>query len=300
VIYAGNFFVIFKNKNSGLFEEIYAVDMFDPPMPPSKLEKSITSYVFRTGEPLLLTDEIFELLVSQGEVELVGTNSASWLGAALKTPGETIGVMAVQNYEQRDCYTESDRDFFAFVALQVSLLLERKMAEEQIRNQMETQGALYDLTRKLVGLDDFTAILDLVTRSTVESVHVTFACFLILEQDELVLQSVYPIRELDEEIKLDQRRKLADHPFCKRALNGNEPIVLENDNPEAGEFVSFFSWPFPKPVHRAPSFSGTTLRNFVIGRGAPGGSRAFHPGKDPPGRQYWRPGCQRTASRSAG
>ena len=102
VIYAENFFVVLNDKNSGLFEEIYSVDQYDQPEPPSKLEKSITSYVFRTGEPLLLTQARFDELIAQGEVELVGTNSASWLGVPLKTQSGTIGVLAVQDYENPD------------------------------------------------------------------------------------------------------------------------------------------------------------------------------------------------------
>ena len=133
VIYAENFLVVFKNKSSGLFEEVFAVDKYDPLMPPSKLEKSVTSYVFRTGEPLLLTDAKFEILMAQGEVDRVGTRSAVWMGAPLKTPKEMIGVMAVQNYEDPDCYSERDKEFLAFVSLQVSQVLERKLAEEALR-----------------------------------------------------------------------------------------------------------------------------------------------------------------------
>jgi PAS domain S-box-containing protein len=98
VIYAQNFFVVLYDEENGLFEEIYSIDQYDPPEPPSKLEKSITSYVFRSGQPLLLTQEIFDELVAQGEVILVGTDSASWLGVPIKTSGKTIGVMAVQYY----------------------------------------------------------------------------------------------------------------------------------------------------------------------------------------------------------
>ncbi len=85
VIYAENFFVVFHNQETGLFEEIYSVDQYDPPEPPSRLEKSITSYVFRAGEPVLMGQELFEELSARGEVELIGTDSASWLGAPLKT-----------------------------------------------------------------------------------------------------------------------------------------------------------------------------------------------------------------------
>jgi PAS domain S-box-containing protein/putative nucleotidyltransferase with HDIG domain len=143
VIYAENFFVVFKNKSNGLFEEVFAEDKYDPPMPPSKLEKSITSYVFRTGEPLLLTQAKFDELVAQGEVELVGTNSPSWLGAPLKTPKGTIGVMAVQNYEELDCYSQRDREFLATVSVQVSLAIERKRTEAELAASEAELRALF-------------------------------------------------------------------------------------------------------------------------------------------------------------
>ena len=132
VIDAENISVVIHDTNTGLFEEIYTVDEFDLPMPPSKLEKSITSYVFRTAEPLLLTEEGFDELAKRGELELVGTPSACWLGAPIKTPAETIGVISVQNYENANCYSERDLEFLASVAAQVSQAIERMQAEEAL------------------------------------------------------------------------------------------------------------------------------------------------------------------------
>jgi len=149
VIYAENFFVVLYQQSSGQFEEIYSVDQYDPPASPSKLEKSITSYVFRSGEPLLLTQERFNELAAQGEVELIGTNSASWLGVPLKTSGKTIGVIAVQDYENSERYSERDKDFLASIATQVALAIERKQAEDALhksealyRQAIEVAGAV--------------------------------------------------------------------------------------------------------------------------------------------------------------
>ncbi len=131
MIYAENFFVVLYNEGTGLFEEIYSVDQYDEPAAPSALEKSITSYVFRTSEPLLLTTPLFDELVAQGEVELVGTDSPSWLGAPLKTRNRTIGVIVVQDYENLNRYTERDRDFLALIGSQIALAIERKKSADQ-------------------------------------------------------------------------------------------------------------------------------------------------------------------------
>ncbi len=152
VIYADNFFVVFHNNSSGLFEEVFAVDQFDPPMPPSKLDKSIISYVFRSGESLLLTDSKFEELKEAGEVELVGTKPKIWMGAPLKTPTETIGVMAVQNYEDADCYTERDKEFLSSVSAQVAVVIEGKRVVEELQKSEKRFRALVENSLEEISL----------------------------------------------------------------------------------------------------------------------------------------------------
>src|SRR5215216_4220229 len=137
VIYAENFFIVFYNKDTGLFEEVYSVDKYDPPAPPSKLEKSVSAYVFRTGEPLLLTKDRFDQLAAQGEVQLIGTNSPSWLGIPLKKANETMGVMVVQDYEQPRRYSEHDKHFLASIAGQVAMAIERKQVEAALHRSVE-------------------------------------------------------------------------------------------------------------------------------------------------------------------
>ena len=146
VIYARNFFVVLYNEKDGLFEEIYSVDQYDPPAPASNLEKSITSYVFRTGEPLLLTKQSFAELAEQGEVELVGTDSASWLGVPLKTSGATIGVIAVQDYENSGRYSERDQEFLISIASQIALAINRRQVAEAVReSEMRYRGLFENL-----------------------------------------------------------------------------------------------------------------------------------------------------------
>jgi diguanylate cyclase (GGDEF)-like protein/PAS domain S-box-containing protein len=144
VIYAENFFVVLYNKDADWFEEVYSVDKFDPPGPPSRDEKSISAYVIRTGRPLLLNDEqVFSELVAQGEVELVGTNSPSWMAVPLKTSKETIGVMVVQDYDAPNRYSERDLEVLASIAGQVALVVERKRAEEALAASEAELRALF-------------------------------------------------------------------------------------------------------------------------------------------------------------
>ncbi|MFN8380526.1 MAG: PAS domain S-box protein [Anaerolineales bacterium] len=132
VIRANNFFVSLYNQYTGLFEDAYCVDEYDEPFEPSRREGTLTSYIFRTGNPLLATEEKFKELTDLEEVTLIGVDSKSWIGVPLKTAGKTIGVMAVQDYEQANLYSEKELAFLASLSGQVASAVERKQAEERL------------------------------------------------------------------------------------------------------------------------------------------------------------------------
>ncbi len=134
-IYAENCFVALHDQTTGLFSFPYFVDKFDPTPEPVAMEKSCTAYVFRAGKPLLLTQELFDKLVEQNEVELVGSNSPSWLGVPLRTPSRIIGVLVLQHYEEKNIYTELDVKFLEAIGSQIAVVIERKRAEEDLKNE---------------------------------------------------------------------------------------------------------------------------------------------------------------------
>src|ERR1044072_6259250 len=68
VLYAENCFVELYDKQTGLFVMRFFVDQYDDMPPPQKFGKGRTAYVFRTGRPALMTDEVFGRLVERGEV----------------------------------------------------------------------------------------------------------------------------------------------------------------------------------------------------------------------------------------
>jgi PAS domain S-box-containing protein len=137
VVYAENCFVTLHDKETGLFTFPYFVDKLDPVPEPASMRKSCTALVFRTTKPLLLTQELFDKLKEQNEVELVGSNSPSWIGIPLQTPTGTIGVLVLQHYEMENVYSERDVKFLTSVGNQIALSVELKKAEEEIRLKNE-------------------------------------------------------------------------------------------------------------------------------------------------------------------
>jgi signal transduction histidine kinase len=137
VVYAENCFVALKDQTSGLFSFPYFIDKVDTTPLPTSMGKSCSDYVFRTVKPLLLNQHIFDSLVEQGEVELIGSNSPSWIGIPLQTPSKVIGVLVLQHYEKDNVYSENDLKFLVSIGSQIAMAIERKKAVEEINFKNE-------------------------------------------------------------------------------------------------------------------------------------------------------------------
>lgn len=134
VVHAENCFVALYESSTGMFHFPFLVDQHDPlPPPPQKAGRSCTAFVYRTGRAMLIPQRLFDKLAEEGEVELVGTPSPSWLGVPLRTPAATIGVLVVQHYEDDNAYTERDLEFLSSVGGQIAFAIERKRAETRLR-----------------------------------------------------------------------------------------------------------------------------------------------------------------------
>jgi PAS domain S-box-containing protein len=128
----------------------YYVDQVDaPPLGPEPLGRGLTSYVLRTGQPLLATAEVFERMLRAGEVESIGAPSLDWLGVPLRVRDRTIGVMAIQTYSESVRYGETERDLLVYVSNHVAQAIERKGADWAIH---ESQRQLATLMSNLPGM----------------------------------------------------------------------------------------------------------------------------------------------------
>ena len=151
VCYAENCFVALHDPVTGLFHFPFLADRHDPePPPPQKIGRTCTAYVFRSGKPQLIPRRDFARLVKQGEFDLVGTPSASWLGVPLKTPTANIGVLVVQHYEDENAYTERDLELLASVGGQIALAIERKRTEEALSKEQQENTIIFNSARSLI------------------------------------------------------------------------------------------------------------------------------------------------------
>jgi len=144
ILPAENCYVALYDKQNGLLDLPLCVDKYDPVASSMKLGKGLTAYVLRKGRSFLGTTDDIRALLEAKEIELVGTLPAVWLGVPLQTPTETVGVLVVQDYENRQAYSQRDVEFLTSVGGQIALAIERKRAEEALRQNEAKFKDLFD------------------------------------------------------------------------------------------------------------------------------------------------------------
>jgi len=134
LINTDNFYIALFNRTNNTidFPYITGVDTVSP-NEIFPVGKSLTGYVLKTKQTTFLTFEQFENLKNSGDIELIGSPAKAWLGVPLMADNEAIGVITVQDYENKNAYSDEDVKLFEFIAKQLSQLITRKLAEEKLK-----------------------------------------------------------------------------------------------------------------------------------------------------------------------
>jgi len=157
---ARNFYIALYDPVTDTISFPYFVDEYDETPAPKQPGMGLTEYVLRTGQGLLATPEVARELERRREVELIGAPSIDWLGVPLQTAGKTIGVLVVQSYTERVRYSERQKRALQFVSTQVAMAIERKQAEEALREGEERFRALSSATVEAIALHEEGRILE--------------------------------------------------------------------------------------------------------------------------------------------
>jgi PAS domain S-box-containing protein len=140
---------------------------------------------------------VYNRLVEQGEVELIGTPSVDWVGVPLKAGGHTVGVIAVQTYSAGVRYGERERQILEFVSTQIALVIERKYAEQQLANSEAKYRLLFEVNPEPMWVYDYDRYRILAAnRAAVVSYGYT--------ETELADMTVYDLHPRSEHAALDE------------------------------------------------------------------------------------------------
>ncbi|MFQ5854662.1 MAG: HD domain-containing phosphohydrolase [Anaerolineae bacterium] len=155
------------------------------------------------------------------------------VGLPLRIGDQVRGVMNV-SFEPPHEFDEDELRVLELLADQAAAAMEnaRLYAAEQIRRQ--ELDVLYGLSRRLVAIVEMEAVLGNIARHVVETVNVTFARIVTLEDGTFVCRTAHPVRLLERDLGVGQPDQEPAWPYYQRALAQAEPQILLQDDQELG------------------------------------------------------------------
>ncbi|PMG72302.1 diguanylate cyclase [Shewanella sp. 10N.286.51.B7] len=151
LIPADNFFIASINRETGNItlpffadeKDSHPSELYPDEELSSLLERGITGYVLKTGEPLFCDAQRFDQLVSQGFIDDLGSACLQWLGVPIKHNNIVSGVLVVQSYSNDISYGELELELMGFICHHISGVMER------LRHNEELEIAIVQRTKEL-------------------------------------------------------------------------------------------------------------------------------------------------------
>jgi GAF domain-containing protein/HAMP domain-containing protein len=108
------------------------------------LGEGLTSILIRTGQPLLLADDV-ERRAQRLGARTVGRPARSWMGAPMMVDNKPIGALIIQDLQRENSFTERNLSFLGELAAQVATVVNTARLLDQSRRhayQLETAAEI--------------------------------------------------------------------------------------------------------------------------------------------------------------
>jgi len=123
VIYAENFFVVLLSSTERYVTFPYYRDIKDDIsteelnlVPLEKIFETLTFYAIKKKQPVCLTKTEIDILMSNGDVNVIGTLPEQWLCFPLIHQGHFLGDFVIQSYRSSEEYDQHDIDVLTLIS----------------------------------------------------------------------------------------------------------------------------------------------------------------------------------------
>jgi HD-GYP domain-containing protein (c-di-GMP phosphodiesterase class II) len=219
-----------KDEDSGKFQLTSQVGL-DPMINTS----------FRVGHPLVYWLSTNMKSITTEEIEVIPQFHSMWkserqdldrMGLDLYIPicaqSQLIGIFTLGTKKSALAYNDEDRQTLTTVANQTAVAIENARLFTSEQNRRKEINTLYDLSHQLVDSDDLDTVLKVVTRHTVENIHVTYARILIKEKNgSYKCRSIYPESNLKIPLRLGRDESVVAEHFYNWSLIKGQSLVID-------------------------------------------------------------------------
>lgn len=150
VIPAPNCYVALLDEETNIVSFPYFIDEEDAPPLPRLRKNGSTEYVMQTGEPIILTQNIYKELIDDGIIDSIGALPVSWIGVPLFMENKSTGVLVIQSYDKDLEYSEKDLAWLNSIIKLVAAAIERKIYENRILENQKKFKAITNSTKDAI------------------------------------------------------------------------------------------------------------------------------------------------------
>ena len=148
IINTRNFFIaLYNEEDNSLTLPIFVDDVDQFRTFPAG--RTLTAYMINKNQPLLLKEEEMAALEDQDMIDRVGSPCKLWLGVPLRRDEKVMGAIVLQSYTDDTIYDETDMRTLQIVSEQISVAIDRKARQEELR---ESERAMKTLISNLPGI----------------------------------------------------------------------------------------------------------------------------------------------------
>jgi PAS domain S-box-containing protein len=192
--------------------------------PPVVLElgQGLTSYLVRSGEPILLTSGV-EAFLQEHDLEAERHLAKSWLGVPLVAGDRVVGAIAVQSFDREDAFDAEHLELLTTIAGQASIAFHNASLFQERQQRIEHLNVLNEMAQAISSTLELEELLEVVYQQA--SRIVDTENFYIALYDEEKNEITFPF-VVDPEQREDWGPRKRGEGLTGAVIESGRPLLL--------------------------------------------------------------------------
>ncbi len=203
----------------------FLIDGINDPKPPMKVGEGLTSHVLKTQKPLIIDAKEVDAQRTYGAVLRDPRQPRSWVGIPIISGHKPIGVISVQQFEEKDFFSENDVRLLTIIASTISTAVQNARLFQDSERRKEEASIIAEIGRQVsTSLDLQTVVRQIVRQAHPFLTRTTTAVYIKIDISHFKAMAA---TGEDEEILLQDELNTGEGILGAVALDGE--TFVDND-----------------------------------------------------------------------